>query len=72
MAAVGSIISAFLLGVVALKAQSAKQQLDEIRKIIEDELDDPGRAAITRELVKRALREVLGDDRGRRWYDNEE
>lgn len=69
--AAASLVSAILLAVVAFRAQSAKQQLDEIRKVIEAELDDPGRRAIARDMVTRALREVLGSHAaGRRWYDS--
>lgn len=73
IAAAAGIVSTALLVWVALRAQSAKQLLEDIRQVVEKELDDPGRRAIASDMVKRALREVVGTDRrGRRWYDNDE
>ena len=72
VAAVGSVVSAVILALVAIRAQSAHEQLGEIRSIVEEELDDHGRAALVDERVRKALREVLGEDpRSRRWYDRD-
>lgn len=77
IAAAGSVVSALLLAWVAVRAQSARQQLEEIRRIFEDAIEkatsDPARVALVNDRIKRALREVLGEDpRNRRWYDHEE
>lgn len=75
IAAASSVVSALLLAWVALRAQSAREQLEAIRRIVEEELHDQldakTRGLIISEWIKRALREVLGEDpRNRRWYDH--
>lgn len=79
--AVGAVISAVILGYVALRAQSAKAQLQEIRTLLDDALDEFEERvtaeirqlldARTRALViADALREVLSERAGgRRAYD---
>lgn len=64
IAAASSLVSAALLGALAWRAQSAKQQLEEIAKLV----DDAGER--TAKEVKKALRDVIGTDpKKRRWYE---
>lgn len=84
--AVGAVVAAVLLAVVAWRAQSAQEQLaaidklvcryvdqaiDEIKDELREVLDARSRGIIIGEIVKRALREVLGSEGDRRWYDRD-
>jgi hypothetical protein len=68
--AIAALASALLLVWVALRAQSAEQQLEKIDRLL-DKYSDVTVDRLAREL-HRTLRETLGSHpRQRRWYDSE-
>jgi hypothetical protein len=66
IAAIASVINGAILAWVALRAQSARDQIEQIRRVVEDELkallDAKTRGLVIGEILKERVREVMREE----------